>query len=505
MISRKELSMRWKRCLGFGLAALLGGTLAAEAQTAGNGIDSLVLPTQVVPQPLTTLAPGTPSPAGTTPPQTTPAPGPQVQVIEYTVPAQPLATAMPGAPAAAPGAFSPGSTGVPGEVPGTTEQFLTEQANQPQQPKLGPMPVDEVQLFRRFLLDDGATKLKIYGWFDGGYTYRTSGPGETLVAPLPNRFGDEYSFNQIAIRIEKPLDPDNWSWGFNLQPYGGADAALLNPTKGAIISNPNSRFGFDFADLNLTAHLPVLTEGGVDIKAGRQTTVVGSQAAQAPWRIFYSNDYQWFFAEEHFFTGITATWHVSNRLDFLIGYEHGWNTFFQNLSEAPTLIAQINYWLQSEKKTLITLSVENGPEAPDSGANTTLVEVRLTQNWNRYFSQIVQSHLIYSKNGLGGLGLERAYGVYLYNIYHVNRCWDFNSRFEWYDDVDGHGYPGGTGFANNYFAVTGGVDYHPYRWLQVRPEVRGDFADRHAAFGAFDNPKKFKEQLSLACDFLVKF
>ncbi len=497
--------MRWKRCLSLGLAAFLGGTLSAEAQTQVTGSPSLVLPTQIVPRPLTTL-PDTAAPVGGTAyPQRMPASNNRVRVIQYAPPTSSPATTTPSGPVTAPEAFAPSSTGAPGEVPGTREELQTEQENQPQEPKLGPTPVDEVKLLQRFLFNDGDTKLKIYGWFDSGYTYRTSGPGETLVAPVMNRFGDEYMFNQIAIRIEKPLDPKDWSWGFNMQPYGGADPALLNPTRGAIIRNPDPRFGFDFSDLNVTAHLPILTEGGIDIKAGRQTTVVGSQAAQAPWRTFYSSDYQWFFAEEGRFTGVTANWHVTKQLDFLIGYEHGWGTFFENLSEGPTLISQLNYWFQPEKKTLLTVSVETGPEQPDHGANTTLVEIRLTQNWNRYFSQILQSHLLYSKNGIAGLGEERAYGVYVYNIYHVTKIWDLNSRFEWYDDVDGHGYPGGTGFANNYFEVTGGVDYHPYKWLQIRPEVRGDFADRHAAFGAFDNPKKFKDQLSLACDFLVKF
>ena len=58
-----------------------------------------------------------------------------------------------------------------------------------------------------------------------------------------------------------------------------------------------------------------LTEGGVDLKAGRQTTIIGSQAAQAPWRIFASSDYQWYLAQEGRYTGVSATWHVTEQLD----------------------------------------------------------------------------------------------------------------------------------------------------------------------------------------------
>jgi hypothetical protein len=49
-----------------------------------------------------------------------------------------------------------------------------------------------------------------------------------------------------------------------------------------------------FTDINLTAHLPILTEGGVDIKAGRQTSVLGPMGGLGWQRWFGSLDYGWF-------------------------------------------------------------------------------------------------------------------------------------------------------------------------------------------------------------------
>jgi hypothetical protein len=410
----------------------------------------------------------------------------------------------------APSEEGPGVIAMEGAVtPATREQQEAAELapRLAQETSLGPYPVDRVGLLSHFLGISASCPFKIYGWLDGGYTYRSTGTGPTFVAPVMNRFGDEFLLNQIAFRIEKRLEPNAWSWGFNMQPYGGSDPSLLNPTRGAIIPHPDPRFGFDFSDLNLTAHIPLncwFCQGGVDIKAGRQTTVLGSQAAQAPWRYFYSSDYQWFLAEEGRFTGVTANFHVNKLTDWYIGYEMGWGTLFTNLSLAPTLITQLNHFLHPDKRTLLTMTVVTGPESPGNWQNTTVVEGRVTQNWCKQFTQILQTHLGYSGNGIAHAGIERFFSVYLYNSYHVNPIVDFNTRLEWYDDVDGHGYPGGSGFKNNYYEVTAGFNYHPHHWLEIRPEIRGDFADQTPAFGATDHPKS-KDQLSLACDFLIKF
>ena len=80
----------------------------------------------------------------------------------------------------------------------------------------------------------------------------------------------------------------------------------------------------------MTAHLPILTDGGVDIKAGRQTTVLGPMGA-LPWqRPFDSSDYAWYNMEEGRFTGVSAVWHVNKQLDWYNGFELGWGSFYDD-------------------------------------------------------------------------------------------------------------------------------------------------------------------------------
>ncbi len=253
----------------------------------------------------------------------------------------------------------------------------------------------------------------------------------------------------------------------------------------------------------------------MDLKIGRQTTVLGPMGALPFQRYFDSSDYTWFNEEEGRYTGISANWHVNKRLSWYNGIEFGgWGVFFTgwDFPSGPDYISQVNYWLDCDaKKTLFTLTVLTGPTGSDGGKNTTVVEVCLHQNWNKYIYQVIDTHLLYSKAPLFAIEppppgyIERSYSVYSYQGVHVNSCLDLNSRVEWYRDVDGGVYPGGFSTPKtNYYEVTLGLDYHPVKWLQLRPEIRGDFAN-NPVFGNPDRGALHDNQLTIACDALIKF
>jgi hypothetical protein len=262
-----------------------------------------------------------------------------------------------------------------------------------------------------------------------------------------------------------------------------------------------------FTDLNLTMHLPILTEGGVDIKAGRQTTILGPMGALAWQRPFGSSDYAWYNMEEGRYTGISSIWHVNKQLDWYNGIEFGWGTFFANLSVAPQYITNVSYWLDEEaKRTRVWSTVLTGPTSPYSNGNTTVFEFGVQQNWNRYWYTILDTQMVYSKAPIffdppPGY-IQRAYDVYMYNGFHLNCEWDLNTRIEWYQDLDGGGYPGGFGFPHtNYYEVTVGLNYHPTKWMEFRPEIRWDYAT-NPRFGENYN---HQQQLSICANMLIKF
>ncbi len=372
--------------------------------------------------------------------------------------------------------------------------------------RLGPTPVSQVGLLRGFFDPDNwfsANGIRTFGWVEGGYTGASTGQGILSVQPRQNRFGDNFLLNQIGLVVQKPLKQDQFDIGFNIRYFAGADAALGQP-KGGIASPPGDpRFGQDFRDLYISAHIPVLTDGGVDFKFGRMNTIIGYNGFLAPYRPFYSSDYQFFYSQDGAFTGFLTDWHVNKQLDIWNGMTLGANTFFTLRSHnSYCYIGQVNYWVTEEQKTRLTASVYCGPNAifaapKMAGTYDTTVELRAQQNWGPRFTQILQSNMGWDANTPVGTGSW--YGVYLISIYHLSTQVDALCRAEWFDDVKGTR----TGINTNYSEVTLGLNWHPLKCLDIRPEIRGDFAGA-PAFGVGGTHTAYS-QLSGGISALFKF
>jgi putative OmpL-like beta-barrel porin-2 len=368
-------------------------------------------------------------------------------------------------------------------------------------PKWGPVLPEDTKILSSYFPRLEENRLRTFGWMNMGYTMSTSGSGNLPVEPRENRFGNEFVINQMAVVLERTLKSGQFSWGFRSEFYAGADAALIQP-KGGIDSPPgNSHFGYDFRQLYLSAHLPVLSEGGIDVRVGRQWSVIGYESAMAPYRPFYSNAYQWFYAEDGAYTGAVATWHANKQLDIVNGITMGGNTFFTfRQDRSPCYIGQINYWLTEEKKTLLSAAIYAGPGSTIGatpamqGSFETNVEFRIHHQWNKYLTQIIQSNDGWASN-VPGIGTGAWYSLYTIGVLQLNPCWNLNGRVEWFDDVQGTR----TGISANYFDATIGVDYHPKNWLRLRPEIRGDFADAPA----FNN--NHRSQMTIGLEALLSF
>lgn len=392
----------------------------------------------------------------------------------------------------------------PESLPGELEEVLSSAPSTARE--FGPTPVADV----RFLMDDlglaevfGDSGIRAFGWLEGGYTASSSGSGLMSVQPRQNRFGNEFLLNQIGLVVQKPLKQDQFDLGFNVRYFAGADAALGQPGGGIDDPPGNARFSHDFRDLFVSAHLPILTEGGVNIQVGRMNTIIGYNGFLAPYRPLYSSDYQFFYSQDGAFTGALAELVVNNRLDIWNGFTLGANTFFEQRGDnSVCYIGQVNYWLQDEQITRLTASVHAGPNAifaaPGLGGDfDTIVELRLQQNWSRYFTQVVQSNMGWAADTPVGTGSW--YGLYTVGILHLNQNWDTIARAEWFRDVRGTR----TGFDTDYSEVTLGLNWHPNKFLEVRPEVRGDFAGRNV-YGTGGAPTE-RNQFTGVISALVKF
>lgn len=480
------------------LAVLLAGSASAWGRQPGVGLPPGGAPAVPAPQVLPQGIPGTTQPAPVPggpglPPAVQPAPVPYPYTYPY-----PGDTQTP-APERSPGGLE--SHSLPAEIAEDVSGPLSNVYR-----RYGPTPVSEVGLLADLiglnrLFPDGG--IRAFGWVEGGYTYASGRPGLLSVQPRQNRFGDEYLLNQIGLTVEKPLAQDRFDWGFNVRYFAGHDAALGQP-KGGIDDPPgNPRFSHDFRDLNLQFHLPVLTEGGMNVKVGRMNTIIGWNGFLAPYRPLYSSDYQFFYSQDGAFTGVLTQLVINDRLDVWNGVTLGANTFFaMRSSDSVCYIGQVNYWLTSEKRTRLTASVYTGPNAifaaPGlAGTHNTTVELRVQQNWTERFTQVIQSNMGWDVDTPVGTGSW--YGVYTVGIFHLTPQLDVIGRGEWFRDVRGTR----TGFDASYSEVTVGLNWHPKKYIEFRPEIRGDFADR-PAFGAPGGALQ-RSQLSGAISMLMKF
>jgi hypothetical protein len=508
--------MSWKSRRVFGLAlCMIGGTALAQSPTNTSPYSPRTTPNVPVIRIQSATAKSDAAPVETAPA------APAIIRVQATTPQieTPPSGVIPSVPDAGTPNGTPNGTGdatAPGSSPSAPEGLGQTNPEEPTEAAtgLGPTPLPNVNIIQDFLFgpDNKNAPFIVRGWLESDYTYRSTGSGRNNVAPVMNRFGDEALLRQLGLWIYKPLDAKELSWGFNIINITGNDAAFLQPTLGGY-RNTNPRFGNSFTDLNLTAHLPILTEGGVDIKAGRQTTVLGPMGALSWQRPFASSDYAWYNLEEGRYTGVSATWHASKQLDIYAGIElGGWGAFFDDSIHRNDFIGQISYWLDEGKKTAkVWATVLTGPTGHFGPGNSTVVELGGLYNYNKYVYQIVDFQAVYSRqpvfgNGNGGPApvgyIQRAYDVYTYVGVHLNATWDVTTRLEYYKDVDGGGYPGGFGRGkNDYYESTVGLNYHPTKWLEFRPEVRYD----HATNPAFGSQYDRKNQLSAVANVLLKF
>ena len=122
--------------------------------------------------------------------------------------------------------------------------------------------------------------LKLPRWIDSGVTFNPAGPADNQNF---GRFFDdrvnEPLLNQLVINFERALapQPGQFDWGFKLQFMYGSDArfihslGLFSNTAGTSIVQPDLVEGY------LSLHLPIISEGGLDLKLGKFVTLEGAE------------------------------------------------------------------------------------------------------------------------------------------------------------------------------------------------------------------------------------
>jgi hypothetical protein len=340
-------------------------------------------------------------------------------------------------------------------------------------------------------------RLKISGWIDSGVTFNQASPSDNQnFGRLFDDRSNEFMTNQAVITAERALDPKvGFDWGFKLQLMFGTDAryihslGLLDHTMGSSLYQP------DIPEAYMSLHLPLLTEGGIDVKLGKFVTLEGAETIDPRTNAFYSHTYIFNFGIPFNHTGALFTLHATKWLDVIAGVTRGVNTSIDDNNDAPAFHGGIGLNF-NEGKIVVAASTHIGPETPHNDHDLRYLNA-VTTTWKVTDKLTSITDINYAHDA----GVDaNAYGVAQYLTYVLNDRITAKIRGEiWRDDkgfyvaqfadphdpmrslggestIDPRTVGGGR---TTYGSLTVGLDIKPpvpkpLAGLTIRPELRVD-------------------------------
>jgi len=377
--------------------------------------------------------------------------------------------------------------------------------------------------------------IKFGAQVQGGIVFNTNSPSNNLnFGQLFTDRSNQATLNQILLTVGRTIDPKTTGFdvGFKFQGLYGSDARYTH-FLGVLDYATSGRYQYDIVEANITARLPIITEGGIDVKAGMYSTPLGSEVIDPSANPFYSHSYIFNFGLPLKHTGAYATVHATDTVDIWAGADTGVNTTFGpkagDNNGAAAFLGGLGLNLMDGKLTILALThigPENASRAIGPLANSKyryINDITVTYKPDDTWSFITEGNFIRDAYGFGK-GAVNGGGVAQYVGYALTDTWTLNGRAEIFRDDSGFfvaafptnlgpvqalgGFPapiiqtkGGTTYA----AFTAGATWKPkfndqVSTFMIRPEIRYD--------QALTNNKPFSGRanaLTLAADIVIGF
>lgn len=386
-------------------------------------------------------------------------------------------------------------------------------------------PAEEAEQARVLEQSEAKSRLAIYGWVETSFTGNFASPEDNQnFGRLFDDRSNEFVMNQAVITAERALDPKaGFDWGFKLQFMFGTDARYIHSLGMRYHQAGTGLYQGDIPEAYLSLHLPILTEGGLDLKLGKFISLEGAETVDPRTNAFYSHTYIFNFGVPANHTGALFTLHSTSWLDLIAGVTRGVNTSIHDNNDSPAFHGGIGVNL-NEGKVVALASTHIGPETSDNDSDL------------RYFNDLAITWKITDKlTSTTDLNYVRdseadadAYGVAQYLTYAINDTVTAGIRGEiWRDDrgfyVAQYANPSDparafsgeptvdprtiAGDRTTYGALTVGLNIKlpvpkPFTYLTIRPELRVDhaFDDTHPFNDSSDNT-----MFTAAIDFVLTF
>ena len=271
---------------------------------------------------------------------------------------------------------------------------------------------------------------------------------------------------------------------------------------------------------------------GLDIKAGHFYTPVGYEVVTSPDNFFVTKPYTMQYGEPFTHTGVLGSYTFSPNWSAMGGAVTGSNTggwdgnWNRNLATWSFLGG--GTWTSDDAGTSLNVTTTAGPQADNNSSFWGIYSIVGKHNVTDKLHLILQHDHGFANNVITGNGILSGsvnqhqnaewYGVNSYLLYDVNDKLGAGIRAEWFRDnngfrVNGPGRCGAgynsnannTGFYNSspgcdgytagnylfqgsgYYELTAGLTYKPVKWLNLRPNIRYDYANVAAFAGGTEH------------------
>ena len=369
-------------------------------------------------------------------------------------------------------------------------------------------------------------RFKIYGWIEGGITGNPDSPIDNHnFGHLFTDRANEPLLNQVSIVGERALDPNatGFDWGFKVWFMEGSDSRYTK-SMGFLDLATDSRIQPDFPEVYVSAHIPVGSTGGIDLKVGKYADPMSAETIDPRNNVFYSHSYIFNFGVPLNDTGFLAVFHVNKYLDLYGGLNRGVDATFKDNNSS--LAFEGGFGLNLLDGNLATVALTHiGPENPGNNHDYRyLNDITTTWKVTKAFTWITDINFVYeaSVNAWGG-------GAAQYFTYALNDWLTLGLRAEIWRDEKGffvaefadnnnfihleRGDPippdpsDFSGGSTTYFETTWGVTIKPpvpkpLAALLIRPEVRYDRALNNSQ--PF-NQHSSQDQWTLGLDVILEF
>jgi hypothetical protein len=371
-------------------------------------------------------------------------------------------------------------------------------------------------------------RLRFYGWLEGGFFVNSKGSTnqhfstisreghsedyQTLNSGNSSLLGNVKSanpiLNQFWIGLKRDLQTQHgFDWGFKTDFLFGMDAWLSQ-------SYGDASFDYRGHARDYYVSLPQIYGSlgykNLSVKIGKFETLLGVEQFEAAKSTFYSHS-NLFYTEPQTHSGVLAEYRCKPNLWLDFGYVQGADNSFRNDFDDHGFLGGI-YWRPissiSVWYTVYAASLGNGRykngEYHQGGTifqHTFAVNWMISPRWHYTFQWNIGD-----RNGGHTASDATYFGTAHYLTFQIYQHLKIGLRFDqihanqWMSDA-GFSRPFTGNYTGDLYGVTLGLNWSPYNRLNIRPELRYDFAQDSRPF----NYGRKREQFSAGCGFVYLF